>query len=284
MMIIDAHTHILSPEMIARREECCHLDRWFGNLYTDPNARLVSADDLLTSMAQAGIDHSIVFGFAFEDNGLCHQCNEYVLDMARQNRALIPFLVVNPATGKAACREARDGLEAGALGIGELMPDGQGFSLDDVDLLAPLMEMARAYDATVMLHVNEPVGHDYRGKGRYGPQAAYRLASHYAQNRIILAHWGGGLPFYELMPEVRSALHNVYYDTAASFYLYEEAVFRHVVAWAPDKVLFGTDFPLVRQKRFLQRVMNCGLAPQDLEAILGGNCLRALGRWKVTAQ
>jgi predicted TIM-barrel fold metal-dependent hydrolase len=128
--------------------------------------------------------------------------------------------------------------------------------------------------------VNEPVGHDYRGKGRYGPQAAYHLALHYPENRIILAHWGGGLPFYELMPEVRSALSNVFYDTAASFFLYEESIFRHVTTWARSKVLFATDYPLVGQKRFLQRVRSCGLAPDVLEDILGGNALSVLGQRK----
>ncbi len=279
-MIIDAHTHILPPELIAQREECCRLDRWFGSLHADPSTRLADGDDLLASMARAGVDRSVAFGFAFADSGLCHQCNEYVLDMARRNRALIPFLVVNPVAGEIACREARDGLEKGAVGIGELMPDGQGFAVDDLALFAPLMELARTYDAVIMLHVNEPVGHDYRGKGRYGPQAAYHLALHYPENRIILAHWGGGLPFYELMPEVRSALSNVFYDTAASFFLYEESIFRHVTTWARSKVLFATDYPLVGQKRFLQRVRSCGLAPDVLEDILGGNALGVLGQRK----
>src|SRR5690606_39024050 len=129
------------------------------------------------------------------------------------------------------------------VGIGELLHDGQGVPLDDLDLWAPLMELARSYNAVVMVHVNELVGHDYRGKGHYGPQAAYHLAMRYPENRIILAHWGGGLPFYELMPEVRAALTNVYYDTAASFFLYEESIFRHVMGWAASKVLFATDYP-----------------------------------------
>jgi len=280
MTIVDAHTHIMPPQLIAQRDECCRLDQWFANLHADPKTRLADADDLLASMARAGIDRSVAFGFAFADSGLCHECNAYVLDMAQRNDALIPFLVLNPAAGEVACREARDGLEKGAVGIGELMPDGQGFAVDDLALLGPLMELARAYDAVMMIHVNEPVGHDYRGKGRYGPQAAYHLAMHFPQNRIILAHWGGGLPFYELMPEVRAALANVYYDTAASFFLYEESIFRHVTAWAQSKVLFATDYPLVAQKRFLQRVRNCALPPDVLEAVLGGNAARVLERRK----
>ena len=38
---------------------------------------------------------------------------------------------------------------------------------------------------------------------------------------IIAAHWGGGLPFYALMPEVRDALQNVWFDTAAGHLLYD---------------------------------------------------------------
>ena len=48
--------------------------------------------------------------------------------------------------------------------------------------------------------------------------------------RLICAHWGGGLPFYELMPEVADALRNVYYDTAASLFLYRPAIFSAAVA------------------------------------------------------
>ena len=46
---------------------------------------------------------------------------------------------------------------------------------------------------------------------------------------VIAAHWGGGLPFYALMPEVREALENVYFDTAASHLLYDATVYRRVI-------------------------------------------------------
>ena len=43
--------------------------------------------------------------------------------------------------------------------------------------------------------------------------------------RLVLAHWGGGLPFYALMPEVAESLSDVYFDTAASPFLYDAKVF-----------------------------------------------------------
>jgi predicted TIM-barrel fold metal-dependent hydrolase len=102
------------------------------------------------------------------------------------------------------------------------------------------------------------------------------LATRYPENALILAHWGGGLPFYELMPEVRKALSNVYYDTAASHYLYEDSIFRHVMTWAPGKVLLGTDYPLVTQKRYLKRLRGAGLDESALARVLGGNALTVL--------
>ena len=61
--------------------------------------------------------------------------------------------------------------------------------------------------------------------------------------------------FYELMPCAQPLLRNVYYDTSASLYLYDDSIFCHVTAWAPDKVLFGTDYPLIGQPRFLRLQM-----------------------------
>jgi len=277
MHVIDCHTHILPPELVAARERLCRDERWFGLLYTNPRARLASAEDLLAAMDAAGVTKAVTFGFAFRDAGLCRACNEYVLHAARgAPDRLIPFAVVNPADPRAARDEALRCLEGGAAGVGELMPDGQGFTLTHPNL-NDLLALARAHGAPVMIHVNERLGHDYAGKGSQGPEEAYRLALGHPENLLIYAHWGGGLPFYELMPEVRAALRNVYYDTAASPYLYENAIFRHVMAWAPSKVLFGSDYPLIAPARYLRRLRRAGLEAGQMEDLLAGNARAVLG-------
>ncbi|MBN1399630.1 MAG: amidohydrolase family protein, partial [Anaerolineae bacterium] len=252
-------------------------ERWFGLLYANPCARLATVDDLLSSMNRAGISQSVIFGFAFADLGLCRAGNDYVIQAAQAHPdRLIAFAQVNPAVGRAALGEARRCLEAGASGLGELVPDGQGFSLEDRATLDPLMDLAQALDVPISLHVNELVGHSYPGKGSQGLQEVYHLAKRSPHNRLILAHWGGGLPFFELMPEVRSTLRHVYYDTSASLYLYDDAVFRHVAGWAGDKILFGSDYPLIEQKRFLRRIQNAQVEPAALAKLLGLNILHVL--------
>jgi predicted TIM-barrel fold metal-dependent hydrolase len=273
---IDAHTHILPPDVIASRAEFAMLETWFAMLHASPRSRFACAPDLIASMDRAGIDASVAFGFAFRSPDLCRRCNDYVLESAAHWPArIIPLAVVSPLEPGAVAEAARC-LDAGARGIGELLPDGQGFGLEDT-ALAPLLDLARERGVPVMLHVNELVGHTYPGKGQVGPEHAYALAVRWPGLRLILAHWGGGLPMCELMPSARPALTDVSYDTAASPLLYDDRVFAEVSRWAPDKALFGTDYPLLSQRRFLRRVLALDMPDDTRRALLAGNALRVLG-------
>ncbi|MFO7698351.1 MAG: amidohydrolase family protein [Anaerolineae bacterium] len=277
MITIDAHTHILPPEIITARAEYMASDRWFGLLHASPRSRLASAEDLVASMDRAGIEASVTFGFGFQSAEACRRCNDYVLDAAaRWPERIIPFAVVSPTDGDAGF-EADRCLRAGAAGIGELMPDGQGFDLDDA-ALQPVIQLLQERNTPLMLHVNERVGHSYPGKGRSGPEEAFALAATHPELRLILSHWGGGLPFYELMPSARATLTNVWYDTAASSLLYDDQIFSMATGWAPSKVLFGTDYPLLTQRRLLQRVLALEIPDERLQGLLSVNLLTALGR------
>jgi predicted TIM-barrel fold metal-dependent hydrolase len=95
----------------------------------------------------------------------------------------------------------------------------------------------------------------------------------------VAAHWGGGFPFYELMPEVRSAAANLWYDSAASAFLYRPEVFSVVARCAgAEKILWGSDYPLLAQRRMLDYARAGGLAPAELALALGENAVRLLGR------
>jgi len=273
MPILDAHTHIFAPDLIAERTHLLARDAHFGALYANPRARLATAADLCTSLGDAGIQGAVAFGFAFRDVGLCRASNDYTLVSAVASRGqLLPLAVTNPTT-TAGLREASRCLAMGARGLGELMPAGQGYDLDDPGLDA-LLALAREAAVPVLLHVNEPLGHAYPGKGPHGPAEALRLIRRHPDNEIILAHWGGGLCFYELMPEVRAACARVYYDAAASNYLYDDAIYASALSWAPKRILWGSDYPLVRQAPILERVRALGLSPQAESDLLGGNLAR----------
>ena len=49
-----------------------------------------------------------------------------------------------------------------------------------------------------------------------GPKEAAAFCLNHPEVKVIFAHFGGGLWIYEMMPEMKLALKNAYYDTAAA--------------------------------------------------------------------
>jgi len=236
---------------------------------------MASAEDLIASMDGCGVDASVTFGFAWADQELCREANDYVLEsVSRWPDRLIGFAQVNPAA-KGAAAELERCMQKGLCGLGELMPDGQGYVPNDPRLDDIMQQMAH-WKRPVLMHCGEPVGHNYAGKSKSTLQPFYQLALRHPEVMLVAAHWGGGLLFYELMPEVRDALRNVYYDTAASLYLYRDDIFTLAAQIVPHKVLFATDYPLIGQGQFLRHVRRSGLSVDALQSILGDNATRLL--------
>ena len=266
---IDAHTHIFPPDVVLKREEFWRRDGWFGALYRAPTAKIATAEDLIAAMDRSGVAVSVVLAFGWHDGALGRMHNAYLLDAARRYPGrLVPFAHVAPD-------DADPDLD-GFAGIGEWMPEGQGFTLDEHGRLAAQLGAARERNIPILSHVSEPVGHAYPGKSNVTPAQIWRLARAFPNNRFIAAHWGGGLLFYELMPKVRQDLQNVWYDTAAGRLLYAETIYAAALrVLSPEKILWGSDFPVLSQRLDLRALRRVGLDDAAQQAILGGNC-RAL--------
>ena len=277
-MRIDAHTHVFAPEVVAGRERVFARDPYFKQLYEHPKSRLATAEELIAELDGAGFDMAFVCGWGWTDHGLCVEQNDYLIDaVQRYPNRLIGFAAIQPTAGAAAVREVERVANAGLRGVGELMPHGQGYQLDQTAVIAPVAEACQALGLPLLTHTSEPVGHLYPGKGEVTVQTVLHLATSFPELKMICGHWGGGLPFYELMPEVRAAARNVWYDTAASPYLYDPRIYQAAkLLVGAEKVLFGTDFPLLRIKRCARQVTESGLPAEDVDAILGGNAARLL--------
>ena len=278
-MIVDFHTHIFPPEIIARREEFAARDPWFGELYGDPKAKMADAEQLIAAMAQAGVDHSVTFSFGWSDAGLIEECNSYVIEATQRHRGKLTGLaVIQPLAGARAVAEVERCARAGLAGVGELMPHGQGYALGDLRVMAPIAEACLAHGLLLLTHASEPVGHSYKGKGNVSPRDLYALIQAFPALRVVAAHWGGGFPFYELMPEVHAAAAHLWYDSAASLYLYRPEVFATVGAiCGRDKLLWASDYPLISQQRMLAYLDAAGLDTESRALALGGNAAALLG-------
>jgi predicted TIM-barrel fold metal-dependent hydrolase len=272
---VDAHTHIFPPHILENREAIRERDVWFGELYANPKALLATADDILASMDRASINVSIACGFPWRDSGLCADHNAYLAASAEASGGRIAWLATVLPGHDSAPGEAERAFGLGAVGLGELNADAQAFRIDDPKSMSALAEVCIAFDRPIMFHVSEPVGHVYPGKGTATPDRLLALLAAFPALRVVAAHWGGGLPFYELMPEVADLARNVVYDSAASTYLYRFGVFRSVIdIVGRERVLMGTDYPLLRQDRFLRRIAGAGMRHEELPAVMGGNAVR----------
>ena len=283
-MIIDAHTHIFSPDVMTHRDRYAERDAFFGFLYSGVAARMVGAPEIIASMDAAGIDQSILTGWCWQQSEICVEENTWTMEMVRQFPGrLVALAAIQPNAGAAAIKELERCVAGGMVGLGELNADGQQFRLDNANVIA-LANAAAEMGVTMLLHTNEPIGHKYPGKGTLPLADIYDFIKAVPKLKLVLAHWGGGFPFYELMRSVRKISTNVYYDTAASPLLYSSKIFRTVIAIAGiDKVLYGSDFPLILYPKrhtdpdfapFLDEIRNLGLSENEWAQVMSQNAQR----------
>ena len=280
-MIIDFHTHIVPPEVTKNRERFFDGEPAFKLLYGVPGSRLCGSDELIKNMDQEGVDKSVVFGFPWHSDDYFRENNDYVMEAVERFRGrLIGFASAFPLA-RGAAKEFERCLKAGLSGIGELAVYNEGLSQDIRDRFEPIATMARQLNVPILLHTNEPVGHAYPGKTAVTLHELYLFLRQYSATRFVLAHWGGGIFFYYLMKrEVKEALRNTWFDTAASPFLYDKEVYALAARIiGPDRILFGSDFPLLKPSRYFEEMREAGISEELITKVCGGNaaCLLKIG-------
>ena len=272
-MIIDFHTHIFPKDIRQNREKFFPAEPAFKLLYQSAKSRLIGAADLIDAMDKNRVDKSVVFGFPWKKSAVFKPHNDYILEMVQKYPdRLFGFGCFEPA-GENVVAEAERCMAAGACGIGELAFYQTGIDESALDRLAPIMELCVGRDLPVLIHTNEPVGHEYHGKTPITMAQIYRLINRFPRNKIVLAHWGGGIFFFSLLKkEVKESLKNVYFDTAASPYLYDSEIYQIAdKIMGVDKILFGSDYPLLPPTRYFSEMAQAGLTKIQLGKISGEN-------------
>jgi predicted TIM-barrel fold metal-dependent hydrolase len=278
MQLLDFHVHVTPPDISANWRRYAEKEPYFALLSGSPQNRFATAEEVIAALDSSGCDRAVIFGFGFTDMGLCRYVNDYVIEKIRQfpNR-LTGFMSVPPGSGELE-REIDRCCSAGLRGAGELFPEGQGFDIGEAKDTRSLAGACAERGLPVLVHANEPVGHDYPGKTGVTLKQIERFIEHSPGLTIVLAHWGGGLFFYEAMPELREKCRNVYYDTAATPFLYDRRVYRAASALGlTDKIIFGSDFPLLPLSRYIGAIESSGLGAEEQRRILGANAERLLG-------
>lgn len=279
-MIIDAHTHICPPDIRQNREKfVSDSEPAFSSIYKDPKARLAGAAELVQTLDEEGVDKAVAFGFPWGNEDTARLHNDYIIESQERFPDRIIGLGCFDPRMPWAEKEAVRCLDRGLKGLGELALYDAGFDQEAIDCLGRLAGLCRERDVPMLVHVNEPVGHQYPGKVPLTLKMIYDLIKACAGAKLVLAHWGGGVFFYNLLKrEAPEVLKNVYYDTAASPFLYRPDIYRLAAEIVgEDKVLFGSDYPLLKPARYFKEIDSAGLPAETAAQIKGDAAARLFG-------
>lgn len=274
---VDFHIHVTPDDLIRDYKSIYDKEAYWALLAESPLNKFANGEAVIADLDKSGFDIGVVTGFSFRDLGLCRYVNDYTIELVNKYPGkIIGMMAISPKE-KGFENEFSRCIDAGLSGVGEMFLSGQGIDPHRREDLAGLMGLAKEADVPVVIHSNEPVGHDYVGKVEVTPKEICMIAQDFPENKLVFAHFGGGLPFYELMRELGSSLSNVYYDTAAGIYLYRPEVFRVLrEIGILHKVLFGSDFPLLSIGRYEAYFEKSGLSDEELGMVLGKNACRLL--------
>ena len=279
-MIIDSHTHLFPESVKNDRSLFFDKEPEFKLLYDSPRAKIATIAELIQTMDIHGVDISVISGFPWRNPDFTKKNNNTLLEAVQAYPDRIKGLACFDMSWEGAADEAVRCMDAGLSGVGELAFYLSGIDAKALKLLEPVMAALRENgNRPCMIHTNEPIGHPYPGKTPVTLEQIDTLARTFPDNRIILAHWGGGIFFYHVMKkQVKETLKNIWYDTAASVFLYDPEIYNMAIqANVIDKVLFGTDFPLLTPDRYYADMDKSAMTKAHKRQVLGENALALFG-------
>jgi predicted TIM-barrel fold metal-dependent hydrolase len=294
--VVDAHVHLYPPDVnrdpagwaVAHGEAqwarmCVRTRKTTGRAVQG----FPSVDELLRDMDAAGVGRAVLLGWYWERLENCAAQNRFYAECVRAHPdRLSAFATVQAGAGRAALEEVRRAHADGLCGLGELSPHSQGVAVDD-ERWEALLVLAGELGLPVNLHVTEPESAAYPGRVETPLGDFWAMARAWPRVRFILAHWGGRL--WRAAGEAGAGWpDNVWVDTAASPLLYGAdgaAVWREgIAACGPERVLWGTDYPLELYSREQDKRTMAGFLAEargrvtegEARAVLGGTAERLL--------
>lgn len=232
-MIIDFHTHAW-PEKVA------HSAR--ENLESLFKVRMVdepTVPTLLRFMDKNAIETSVICAVATKPEHV-PSINTWLFGV--RTPRLRVFAAMHPAYPKWKDELLR--IKSGADGI-KLQPEFQDFYVDDESLF-PVYETIEGLGLPVLFHCGEELSGTMLV--RSSPERLIRVHRKFPDLTIIAAHFGG----FRLWDQVKAWLlgSDIYLDTSFFFgFLPDDETRQMLLAHRQDRLLFGTDFPLIDQKK-----------------------------------
>lgn len=261
--IFDAHVHVY-PDAIADRARVA-----LGKFYHFEVPGKGTYDGYIEECRENQTSGFLVFSVATTAHQV-KSINDYIAGRMTAARAE-GFEAVGFAAMHQDFDEVEDELDrAIALGLSgiKIHPDIQRF-----DLLDPRMyRICEAAEGRLV--INFHMGDD-REEYRYSePKKLAKLLARFPKLTVIASHLGG----YKAWDEAAEYLYGnpmVWYDNSSALWaMTPERAAEITRACGVDRVMFGTDFPVMKIKEYLELFNGEGFGQADREAILYGNAKR----------
>ncbi|GGS71819.1 4-hydroxyphenyl-beta-ketoacyl-CoA hydrolase [Planobispora rosea] len=195
--------------------------------------------------------------------------------------ALIPFASVDPRRGRAGARQARRLVEEHGVRGFKFHPSIQDFSPDD-RMAYPLYEAIEELGVPALFHTGQTgIGAGVPGGGgirlkHSNPMLIDDVAVDFPELRIILAH--PSFPWQDEALAVATHKPYVYIDLSGwSPKYFPPQLVRYANTLLKDKVLFGSDYPVISPDRWLADFARLDIKPEVRPKILKDNAVRLLG-------
>jgi len=268
-MIIDTHAQLFTPEFIAeiKSGRITGLDQMGYASFFKGNVL-----DTIADMDAAEVDYSVVVAVDAETTRGYRVSNELVAEAVRRYpKRLIGFASVDPHKGMVACRELEHAVRnLGLVGL-KIIPHLIDLCPND-PLMYPVLEKAAELKIPVLCHTGT---HFHSGcKIKYNhPEYIDEVAIDFPSVTFIIAHFGYPW-FYEAMSVVQKNA-NVYFNIAGWSPRYiPEQVIKQMNSLLSEKVLFGSDHPLLARKKIIDELKALPLKDTTRANIFEKNPLR----------
>ncbi|MSP98166.1 MAG: amidohydrolase [Betaproteobacteria bacterium] len=274
---IDIHSHVNTPEARELSPLRARMEKYFKTSLK--GVPLEETADLYRKLEMKAVVFSIDAETA---TGVPYLGNDYVADMVRKHPdVFIGFASVDPHKGIKAVQELeRSARELGLRGV-KFHQGIQAFYPNDRKCY-PVYEKCAELGLPVIFHM----GHTGAGAGTpggggirldYGRPIPYLddVAVDFPELTIIGAHpaW----PWHDELLSVVLHKANVYMDLSGwSPKYFPPSVIQHANTLLQDKVMFGTDYPLLTPERWLKDFEAAPFKEEVRKKILLDNALRVL--------
>jgi hypothetical protein len=255
---------------------------YFANAF-GVRTRLEPFESLVSTFREAGVEHAVLLAWDAETHsGQPRTSNEFV---AQAVKSFDPFFIgfgsVDPWKGSAALEELQRFPQFGFKGV-KFHPPAQGFSPADPRFF-PMWDLIQEMGLISLVHA----GHTGFGAGLPGGGGVYLrhsrpfpdlevLAKTFPRMPLICAH--PGWPWHDDLLALAMHNSNVYIDLSGWSPKYIPAsVMQHAKSLLQDRMLFGTDYPVISPARWMQDLLAYDMKPDVVDKILYRNAARLLG-------